>query len=89
MLYTKVGMPIVVTGDFNIDVSKKENTEFIDFMKQYLLLDLSSDPNQATTLGGTCLDLLFTRNIHADNKRYCSYFSYHRPILSVLTVPSG
>lgn len=89
LLYKRWTMPIIVTGDFNIDVVKPENVEFLDFMKKYLCLDLASDPTQATTLGGTCLDLTFSRNIRAECKRYCSYFSYHRPILSILTVPFG
>ncbi|XP_029708282.2 uncharacterized protein LOC109400233 [Aedes albopictus] len=87
-MYMRSSMPIIVTGDFNIDVSKEENIEFIDFMKQYLHLELATDPSQATTLGGSCLDLIFTRKIRAESRRYCSYFSYHRPILSVLAFPS-
>lgn len=79
-------MPIIVTGDFNIDVLKPENLEFIDFMRTYLHLDLASDRSQATTMGGSCLDLTFTRNIRIQCKRYCAYFSYHRPILSVLEI---
>ncbi|XP_058821105.1 uncharacterized protein LOC131683287 [Topomyia yanbarensis] len=86
MMYTRTDMPIVVTGDFNIDVSKPENTDFVDFMKRGLKFDLASDPTQATTLGGTCLDLTFTRNIRATCKRYCAYFSYHRPMLSVIEI---
>nr|XP_029713647.1 uncharacterized protein LOC115257831 [Aedes albopictus] len=88
-MYMRSSMPIIVTGDFNIDISKAENIEFIDFMKQYLHLELATDPSQATTLGGSCLDLIFTRKIRAESRRYCSYFSYHRPILSVLAFPSG
>lgn len=84
MMYSKTNMPIVVTGDFNIDVAKPENTEFVDFMKKFLKLDLATDTTQATTLGGTCLDLTFVRNIRAICKRYCSYFSYHRPMLAIL-----
>nr|XP_029713677.1 uncharacterized protein LOC109418586 [Aedes albopictus] len=60
-MYMRSSMPIIVTGDFNIDVSKEENIEFVDFMKQYLHLELATDPSQATTLGGSCLDLIFTR----------------------------
>lgn len=86
ILYAHVTLPIVVTGDFNIDVSKPENVEFIDFMKTYLFLDLASDRAQATTLGGSCLDLTFFRNIRVECRRYCAYFSYHRPILSVLEI---
>lgn len=35
-------MPVVVTGDFNIDVSKEEHTEFISFMKEYLCMDFAA-----------------------------------------------
>lgn len=89
ILYKRSSMPIVVTGDFNIDVMNGKNIEFIDYMKQYLSLELQTNPALTTTLGGTCLDLTFTRNIDLKCKRYCSYFSYHRPILSILTVSSG
>lgn len=82
--YLNSTMPIVVTGDFNVDVSKPENVELIEFLERYLYLDLASDRAQATTLGGSCLDLTFVRNIRAECRRYCAYFSYHRPILSVL-----
>lgn len=87
--YFNVTVPVVVTGDFNIDVSKPENFEFIDFMSTYLRLDMATDRSLATTLGGSCLDLTFMRNIRVECRRYCAYFSYHRPILSVLEVPCG
>lgn len=86
MTYAKRTMPMIVTGDFNIDLSKSENSQFIEFMKTHLRLSLATDPTQATTLGGSCLDLMFIRNIRAECRRYCSYFSYHRPILSILKI---
>lgn len=86
MMYTRTVMPLIITGDFNIDVLKQENAEFIDFMLKYLRLNLASDATQATTFGGSCIDLTFTRNVQAECKRYCSYFSYHRPILSILKI---
>ncbi|XP_065077679.1 uncharacterized protein LOC135700938 [Ochlerotatus camptorhynchus] len=86
MTYARCTMPMIVTGDFNIDVSKSENSGFIEFMKRHLRLTLATDPTQATTLGGSCLDLMFIRNIRAECKRYCSYFTYHRPILSILKI---
>ena len=84
MAYARQTSPLVVTGDFNVDVSKPENKDFIDFMEKYLRLHLATDPTQATTLGGSCLDLTFFRNINVECRRYCAYFLYHRPILSVL-----
>ncbi|XP_055587414.1 uncharacterized protein LOC129739899 [Uranotaenia lowii] len=59
IMYARLATPIIVTGDFNIDVSKPGNDELISFMKTYLFLDLASDPTQATTLGGSCIDLTF------------------------------
>jgi hypothetical protein len=48
-------------------------------------LHLSSDKSP-TTLGGSCIDMVFTR--HVDSLRcyrYISYFSYHKPILAITT----
>ena len=81
MMYTHNDSPIVVTGDFNIDVSKTENIEFVDFMLNYMKLSLVSNSTQPTTLGGSCIDLIFARNIRTNVERYISYFSYHRPLL--------
>lgn len=83
-LYSRDDMPMVVTGNFNIDLSREENFHFVDFMRKYLRLELASDPTKATTLGGSCVDLTFIRNIRLDSKLYYSCFFYHRPILSVL-----
>ncbi|XP_062556879.1 uncharacterized protein LOC134221708 [Armigeres subalbatus] len=78
-MYVNSSMPIIVTGDFNIDVSKEENTEFIDFMRQYLRMELATDPTQATTLGGTCLDLTF----HIGHPRIV----YIRPLTDIFPCP--
>lgn len=85
--YAKKDIRIVVSGDFNIDILKPENSKFLHFMKDYLKLDLNSDPKQTTTFGGTCLDLVFVRNIQAQTKRACSYCSYHRPMLTLVDTP--
>ncbi|XP_055623676.1 uncharacterized protein LOC129767083 [Toxorhynchites rutilus septentrionalis] len=53
--YAKQVIPMVVTGDFNIDVSKPENIEFLDFMENYLNLRLANNRNEATTLDQCCL----------------------------------
>lgn len=84
--YAKENMPMVVTGDFNIDVSKPENSAFLDFMEKFLKLKLVNDRNESTTLGGSCIDLTFSKNMSVVCRRYSSYFSYHRPILSVLAI---
>lgn len=84
--YARKNVPILVSGDFNIDVSKQENVDFIGFMKKHLNLHLMSDPLQATTLGGTCIDIVFGKNINVETRRYISYFSYHQPLLSLIEV---
>lgn len=35
-LYRFKDVPIIVTGDFNIDISKEENIGFVTFMKDFL-----------------------------------------------------
>lgn len=86
-MYAKKNIRIVVCGDFNIDILKPENVKFPLFMKQYLHLDLNTDHLQTTTFGRSCLDLVFVRNIQAQTRRYVSYFSYHRPILTLFDTP--
>lgn len=83
-MYCKKAMPMVVTGNFNIDMLLGENAEFAEFMKKYLALTLASDPAQSTNIDGTCVDLTFTKNIRLTSKRYYFPFLCHRPILSII-----
>lgn len=83
--YKSENIPTVVTGDFNIDVSKEENIGFVQFMKDFLGFDFISDLIQSTTLGGTCIDLLFAKNAPSfPTKTFITYFSYHRPLFTLL-----
>lgn len=76
--------PVVVTGDFNIDISRPEGYDFVDFMAKYLKLELASSI-ESTTLGGSCIDMVFTRHVSGVRcKRFITYFSYHRPIVTTL-----
>lgn len=77
--------PIVVTGDFNIDVAKPKGYEFVEFMAKYLNLNLSSN-RHPTTLGGSCIDMVFAKNLpELKCKRFITYFSYHWPIFTALS----
>lgn len=87
ILYFNESAPMILTGNFNVDISKQENMEFVEFMKKYLRLELVSDPTQATTLDGSCVDLTFSRNIHVKNMRSYSCFCNHRPMLTVFEEP--
>lgn len=89
-LYRSNDIPIIVTGDFNIDITKSENLDFVKFMKDFLALDLISDSIQSTTLSGSCIDLVFAKNIPAlPTKSFITYFSYHRPLFTVLSAVSS
>lgn len=86
--YREQEVPIIVVGDFNVDVSKEENAGFIQFMN-CLELQLVSDPSQPTTLGGSCIDMVFaTKNLDLPTKRFVTYFSYHRPLFTLLSAVS-
>lgn len=74
-------MPLIVTGDFNLDMLKQENKQFLDFMRERFIVE--SVQTTPTTLGGTCLDLMLVGNADATSMPFISYFSYHRPIISI------
>jgi hypothetical protein len=66
----KVVIPIIL-ADFNIELKKKENESFVINMKETFGLK-------------SCTDIVFARDV--DNLKcanYITYFSYHRPILSI------
>jgi endonuclease/exonuclease/phosphatase (EEP) superfamily protein YafD len=76
-------MPIILAGDFNVNVKGNYNAELVEFMKDTFELDVLSDLSQVTTRSNSCIDMVFGRNV--DNLScviYVSYFSYHRPVLS-------
>ncbi|KAL9706011.1 hypothetical protein quinque_009529 [Culex quinquefasciatus] len=79
-----VDTPMVVTGDFNLDITKEDSADFVGYMREHFMLSLCNDTKKTTTLGGTALDLTFTKNMTAEVTRYIAYFSYHRPMLSLL-----
>jgi hypothetical protein len=76
-------MPIILAGNFNINMKDNYNAELIDFMKDTFKLDILSDLSQGMTRSNSCIDMIFGQNV--DNlfcMNYVSYFSNHRPILS-------
>jgi hypothetical protein len=76
-------MPIILAGDFNINVKDNYNAELVEFMKDAFELDVLLDLSQEMNRSNSCNDTVFGRNV--DNlacMNYVSYFSYHRPILS-------
>ncbi|GBM92146.1 hypothetical protein AVEN_162750-1 [Araneus ventricosus] len=83
--HTDKDVPIIVMGDFNVDV--KRNEKAFAFMKKHF--DLNMVPtNYPSTLGNSYIDSTFARNISPGLLNYVCYFSYHRPILHrIVTYP--
>jgi endonuclease/exonuclease/phosphatase (EEP) superfamily protein YafD len=79
-------IPIILAGDFNIDM---KNKSFIAFMKDTFDMELNNDALEATTRNGSCIDGVFSRGFSAlQTQNYISYFSHHRPLLSITDVNS-
>jgi hypothetical protein len=62
--------PILLCGDFNVDIM--QNRSFVSFMKSKFNFDCIS--SASASLGNTCIDLTFTRNISIQTLPYVSYF---------------
>lgn len=77
-------LPIVLCGDFNIDFRSDDGIRFQQFMTETFGCTLNNSPDISTTRNMTCVDGVFTRNL-SDVKTlaYVSYFSHHRPLLSI------
>ena len=53
-------LPMILSGDFNVDFSKEKSKPLIDFLKTTLDLNMSNDPNESTTKYGTTIDGVFS-----------------------------
>ncbi|XP_037558151.1 uncharacterized protein LOC119435325 [Dermacentor silvarum] len=78
--------PVIITGDFNVNVLRRENEWLLAFLDAELGLRLLSDVTQPTTRNNTCLDLVFGKGI--PSRVHCvtfpTYFSDHKPVLVVV-----
>lgn len=78
-------LPMILSGDFNINFAEETSKPLIDFLKDKLNLTMSNDKNITTTRYGTTIDAVFTRYLARFYSRvFVSYFSYHKPIVSFL-----
>jgi len=96
LIYTEAGsallhenfhrLPMILSGDFNVDFSKDTSKPLVDFLISTLNLNMSNDPNESTTKYGTTIDGVFFRYLENrfHSKIFISYFSYHKPIVSFL-----
>lgn len=83
--YNNHDIPMLVGGDFNLDLRGPHGPQFIEFMRTELGLQLTNDVAISTSRNSTCIDAVFSpRHIeHFKTREYISYFSTHRPLLSV------
>ena len=78
-------LPLILAGDFNINFASEDGQIFVNFLRDKLELEMNNDCNDPTTRHGTTIDAVFSRYLsNFNSKIYVSYFSYHRPIVSVL-----
>ncbi|KAL4122001.1 hypothetical protein QTP88_014415 [Uroleucon formosanum] len=95
MIYGRVGseelgenyhtLPLILAGDFNINFASEDGQLLINFLRVTLELQMNNDRNEPTTRHGTTIDAVFSRFLsNFNSKIYVSYFSYHKPIVSVL-----
>jgi len=83
-LEVELDVPNALIGDFNVNINSDKH-ELAEFLEREF--QLVHHPNTLpTTLGGTCTDNIFLRNMNTECMPYISYFSYHRPLLSELAV---
>lgn len=95
MIYGRVGseelgenyhtLPLILAGDFNVNFASEDGQLLVNFLQDKLELQMNNNRNEPTTRHGTTIDAVFSRylsNFHS--KTYVSYFSYHKPIVSVL-----
>jgi len=80
-------LPMIVSGDFNINFDKETSPSqpLIEFFQDMLHLNIVNHRNQSTTIGGTTIDAVFSRFLDKiDSKNFISYFSYHKPIITIV-----
>ena len=78
-------MPLILAGDFNVNFASEDGQLLVNFLQDKLELEMNNKRNEPTTRHGTIIGAVFSRylsNFHS--KTYVSYFSYHKPSVSVL-----
>ncbi|GFX99223.1 uncharacterized protein TNCV_2494041 [Trichonephila clavipes] len=97
MIYGRVGseeleenyhmLPIILAGDFNVNLASKDGQLLVNFLQDKLELQMNKANNkrsEPTSRYGTTIDTVFSRFSNFRSKTYVSYFSYHKPIVSIL-----
>ena len=78
-------VPMILSGDFNINFAHDENLPLIEFLNEALTLNMSNDRKLSTKKHKTTIDAVFTWYlVEFQSNIFVSYFSYHKNILSFL-----
>lgn len=82
---TLADMPMIITGDFNVNLRNGQNQWLPNFMRDLFGMSLASESEVPTTRFGTALDHVFQRGLkNVEVLKYASYFSVHRPLLCLV-----
>ena len=81
-------LPLILTGDFNVNFADTQKSQpLLQFLKDNFNLTMNNDPLQSTTRYGTTLDAVFSRFLDTlESKTFISYYSYHKPIVSSISI---
>lgn len=75
-------VPVILAGDFNIDLNSPVGSEFQDFFFLNWGLVLSNKLTEFTTRNQTFIDGVLTCRLDKlTTRRLVSYFSHHRPLI--------
>jgi len=78
--YINHDLPIIVDRDLNLDLRGSHGTEFIEFMRTELWLELSNDVATSTSHNLIYIDAVFYWHIDQfETSEYISYFSTQLP----------
>lgn len=76
-------LPMILTGDFNVNFRSQESQPLIDFLEEKFDLSMNTSRLHSTTRFGTTIDAVFSRKVaNLESKIYVSHYSYHKPIIS-------
>ena len=81
---------VVITGDFNIDMSQNNNNKIKELMLEYNLKQLISEPTHFTEHSSSVIDLILVRSNNnvltsgVADPFVADYTRYHCPVIAVL-----
>ena len=80
---------IVITGDFNSDISYNNNNKVKELMLEYTLTQRISEPTHFTELSSSVIDLILGRNFNniltscVTDPFIADYARYHCPVMAL------